>query len=209
MIDFFVKGGVFMYPILACSLVSLAVIVERLILFIRTRDRREALERCAAAAGRGDLDAAAAAIAAERGTAAGFLRELLAQRREAGASGERLRAAAERSGDAALKSLGRGLHLLDLVERLSPLFGFLGTVVGMVAAFMRISAFTGPVTPALIADGIYQALITTVAGLLAAIPALIASHFFTAALRERAGRMREYAEPILNDSPEAPDARLS
>jgi biopolymer transport protein ExbB len=195
MLEYFIKGGAFMYPILACSLVSVAVIVERLIRFLRTRDKPAALRRAEELVGKGDLAALPPLLAKERGTAAEFLAAALAGV-SAGDVAAR-RAELERKGDEILRRLGRFVHLLELIERLAPLFGFLGTVTGMVLAFGRVAAAEGPVRPSLIADGIWQALITTVAGLLVAIPALIASHFFTIEMRARAERMRSLGETLL------------
>lgn len=66
------------------------------------------------------------------------------------------------------------LSLLNIVAQTAPLLGLLGTVTGMIRAFIRIQALAGQVNPSDLAGGIWEALLTTAAGLIVAIPALIA-----------------------------------
>ncbi|MCR9222161.1 MAG: MotA/TolQ/ExbB proton channel family protein [Alphaproteobacteria bacterium] len=70
--------------------------------------------------------------------------------------------------------LNRRLGLLQLIATLSPMLGLLGTVLGMVVAFQAIAEQEGPVHPALLADGLWQAMLTTVVGLAIALPATAA-----------------------------------
>ncbi|MCP4756592.1 MAG: MotA/TolQ/ExbB proton channel family protein [Proteobacteria bacterium] len=76
------------------------------------------------------------------------------------------------------QALFRYLPLLKILATVSPLLGLLGTVLGMINAFELISTIDKPITPSLVAGGISQALITTAAGLMIAIPALIAHSLF-------------------------------
>lgn len=81
---------------------------------------------------------------------------------------------------------------LEVIAAISPLMGLLGTVIGMVKAFSGISASGANVDPGMLAGGIWEALLTTIAGLAVAIPALAAAHFFSA----RTERAREQTEEI-------------
>ena len=74
--------------------------------------------------------------------------------------------------------LSRKVEYLSVVGNLAPMLGLLGTVFGMVLAFREVAATQGVARASDLADGIYQALITTVAGLIVAIPALAAFAFF-------------------------------
>lgn len=74
----------------------------------------------------------------------------------------------------------RGLRILALIAAISPLIGLLGTVWGMVIAFSKIAQLGESVTPADFADGIWTGLLTTVAGLLVAIPAMAMAKIFEA-----------------------------
>lgn len=73
-----------------------------------------------------------------------------------------------------------GIKILRLIGMISPIIGLLGTILGIIAAFKVISVQTGPVSPALIADGLWEAMLTTAAGLMIALPALLMAHFFSA-----------------------------
>ncbi|MEQ8602084.1 MAG: MotA/TolQ/ExbB proton channel family protein [Marivibrio sp.] len=83
--------------------------------------------------------------------------------------------------------LTRGLGLLQLVAALAPMLGLLGTVLGMVVAFQAIADQEGPVHPALLADGLWQAMLTTVVGLAVALPATAARWAFDALAEARVG----------------------
>ncbi|MTI13624.1 MotA/TolQ/ExbB proton channel family protein [Sansalvadorimonas verongulae] len=72
-----------------------------------------------------------------------------------------------------------GLRFLMLIGMLSPMIGLLGTVLGMIMMFQGMAASGGPVTPAVLADGLWAAMYTTAYGLGIAIPSLAASHGFT------------------------------
>ncbi len=86
----------------------------------------------------------------------------------------------EREASRVIRQHERGLRILALIAAISPLIGLLGTVWGMVIAFSKIAKLGETVTPADFADGIWTGLLTTVAGLLVAIPAMAASKIFEA-----------------------------
>lgn len=72
----------------------------------------------------------------------------------------------------------RGVRLLRLIGTMSPLLGLLGTILGIIAAFKVIAAHPGAISPNLIADGLWEAMLTTVTGLFIALPALLMAHGF-------------------------------
>lgn len=74
----------------------------------------------------------------------------------------------------------RGLNILRLIAALAPLCGLLGTILGIIDAFRVIAITTNPVTPNMIADGLWEALLTTAIGLMIALPAVIAVSFLSA-----------------------------
>jgi biopolymer transport protein ExbB len=90
--------------------------------------------------------------------------------------------------------------LLGLIASIAPLLGFTGTVTGMIQAFMAIANHTGGrVEPAMVAGGIYEALITTAAGLFVAIPTQVALHFLEERLDGVTLRMRDIAMTLLEE----------
>ena len=72
----------------------------------------------------------------------------------------------------------RRIEFLSVIGNLAPMVGLLGTVTGMIIAFQRVAGSQGAAGAADLAEGIYQALVTTVGGLIVAIPALAAFAFF-------------------------------
>ncbi len=82
-------------------------------------------------------------------------------------------AAIENEGQLELHRLESSLAYLATISGAAPMIGFLGTVTGMIKAFMKISTLHGNVDPSALADGIYQAMITTAGGLIVGIPAYI------------------------------------
>ncbi|WP_025897978.1 MotA/TolQ/ExbB proton channel family protein [Sneathiella glossodoripedis] len=74
----------------------------------------------------------------------------------------------------------RGIGSLRLLAAIAPLLGLLGTILGIISAFQVIAVTEGPVTPNLIADGLWEALLTTAAGLIVALPAIVSAGLFAA-----------------------------
>ena len=95
-------------------------------------------------------------------------------------------------GNAEVAVLSRNVRLLELIAMVSPLLGLLGTVLGMIQAFRELSLAEGSANASILADGIWQALLTTAAGLVVAIPAAIAAGLFAARI-ERVARSIEAA----------------
>lgn len=71
-----------------------------------------------------------------------------------------------------------GVNFLRLIGSISPMLGLTGTILGVISAFKVIAAQTGPVTPNLIADGLWEAMLTTAVGLLIAIPCLLLAYLY-------------------------------
>ncbi len=180
----FLRGGVIMWPLLACSLLALTIVIERAIVFARyaarRRDEEDNVARLLAALRQGRCDEA---IAIGESPSAGPACRLLAEglrNREFGLA-ESLQIAADRRLDA----LRHGLSVLDTVITLAPLLGILGTVTGIIRSFHLLSA-AGAEDPATVTAGIAEALITTAAGLIVAITALVPFNFFLSRLRRHA-----------------------
>lgn len=87
--------------------------------------------------------------------------------------------------------LNKRLKVVGLIGTLAPLLGLLGTVFGIIEMFIAIAHNTGPVTPALLAEGMWTAMVTTALGLLIAIPSLAASHGFDLLTQHRILRIQQ------------------
>jgi biopolymer transport protein ExbB len=174
---YFIQGGIFMWPILLFSLIALAVIIERFIVFHRAkvnvnefltkvrkallvnRNVKEAIKVCEQYRG------PVASV-----TKAGLLRY--------GHDRQDIEKTIENAALYELDRLERRLSILATTANVEPMLGFLGTVSGMIKSFGTL-ATQGLSNPGAVAAGISEALITTAAGLIVAIPAQIAFNFFT------------------------------
>ena len=101
-------------------------------------------------------------------------------------------------GSLVLESVEKNLRILAALAHLSPLVGLLGTVQGMVVAFSKIESIQGTVKPSDLAGGIWEALLTTVFGLLIAIPCMALYHAFEGHADKIARRMK-WAVTALDD----------
>ena len=160
------EGGAFMWPVLISLILGLAIFLERAITLnradINTKkfilDVKEALAS-------GGVAAAEELCSKTRGPVASVFQAGLMRADEGVEAAEK---AITAFGSIEMSFMERGLVWLSLFINLAPMFGFLGTVVGMVEAFDAIEA-AGDISPSLVAGGIKVALLTTVGGLIAAI----------------------------------------
>lgn len=160
-------GGPVVALILALSVAAGAVVIVTLVQFRRAGVGRHAPLRAALAAqAAGSTTRAAALAEAAPGHLGALLVAALAAGQGAGDPRERLYARAE----AELARLEWGFRPLDLIAQIAPLLGLFGTVLGMIDAFRAMQAAGDQVDPAVLAGGIWVALVTTAAGLAVAMP---------------------------------------
>jgi biopolymer transport protein ExbB len=169
------EGGILMWPILLCSIVAVAITIERFIVLrrasidtrefmdtmrqvLRQNRMQEAIEIC------DETDAPVARI-----MKAGILKH--------NRSKEDIREAIEDAGHLEIPRLERYLSALATCANIAPLLGLLGTVAGMIKAFAEIQHKEGQVNPSDLAGGINNALVTTAAGLTVAIPTLVVYNY--------------------------------
>jgi biopolymer transport protein ExbB len=182
----FIRGGPVMWPLLLCSVVALAVILERLVFWIRERRAQDPqlVHRLLHLTERGLFEEASAAARDGQDACARVLRNGLSHRHFS------LEGALEVAVQDELKRMKRYLGVLDTVITVAPLLGIFGTVTGILVAF---GALEGRVPdPQVVARGIAQAVITTVAGLGIAIPTVIAYNYFCARVEEAAGQIASH-----------------
>jgi biopolymer transport protein ExbB len=193
--ELLVKGGILMIPILACSVVALAIILERLVRYHRVRKDNEAF--LAKIRGRIRPDSLQEALEiCERDPsplAAIFLEGL----RHLPLGEERTREAIEDAGQREAHDLERYLGGLATIAGGAPLLGFLGTVLGMIKAFRQIQELGGNVNASVLAGGIWVALLTTAAGLSVAVPAYFAHNYLVSRVRTLIHDMEERSRDLL------------
>lgn len=179
--DFIVKGGPMMVPIGLASLLALAIVIERAFSLRRRKvippgflaGLEEKLSN-----GAEDRDQALA-YCRENGTP--LANVLAAGIRRLGDPIERVEKHIEQAGQREVLSLRKYLRALALIASITPLMGLLGTIFGMIRAFQTVATAAEALgRTELLAKGIYEAMITTAAGLLVAIPVLIGYHWLAA-----------------------------
>jgi len=162
----FVQGGVpWMTPILIVMIIGLAICIERIIyLNLATTNTDKLLKKVNAALEEGGIEAAKEVCRNTRGPVASIFYQGLDRYEEGVESVEKAIIA---YGGVQMGAMEKGMIWLQLFIALSPSLGFLGTVIGMVAAFDDI-AKAGDISPTIVASGMMIALLTTVFGLITA-----------------------------------------
>ena len=170
MIDLIEKGGIVMYPIFLCSIVALAVFIERLLVLRRKRiipgEFVQAIEAQITAQ---DIKGAMAMCEKDDSSISNIF---LSGLKNAGKGMWLVKEAIEERGGRESIILEKRVGILSTIAQLSPLLGLLGTVSGMIKTFNVIS-LQGVGNPTMLAGGISEALITTATGLCVAIPTLV------------------------------------
>ena len=178
LLELFRMGGIFMWPLLVFSVATIAIALERGIYIfyhnLRLDDLKERTEEYIHAK---DTEGARQYLSALTKRRMGA-RVLLILINRSGLSEHRIEKAVETEALTCINSLENGFNFLTALGSLSPLTGFLGTVSGMIGAFKSIAEAT-EVNAQIVANGIYEALITTVFGLIIAIIAMIAHSLFS------------------------------
>ncbi len=175
--DFAVKGGIIMIPIAICSLVALALVVERLLTIRRSRiipdgflDGLRDLVRQNADRSKGIEYCRASNSPLSRICEAGLRnwdRPIEQVEKNIGDAGQR-----------EIAGMRKHLRALSVIASIAPLLGLLGTIFGMIKAFQTVAASGEALgRTELLAEGIYEAMITTAAGLIVAIPTLVMYNF--------------------------------
>lgn len=163
----FIEGGVgWMSPILLCLILGLAIVIERVIyLNLSTINTKKLLEKIEKALNEGGVEAAKEICRNTRGPVASIFYQGLDR---VGEGIDVVEKSVASYGSVQAGKLESGMSWISLFIALSPMLGFMGTVVGMIAAFDAIEA-AGDIAPSLVAGGMKIALLTTVAGLIAAV----------------------------------------
>ncbi len=166
MIEYFIRGGFFMWPILGFFIFGLIISFERMWTLMRASvNTRKFLGKVQTALREGGVDSAKEVCQNTRGPVASIFHAGLA-RMEHGI--EQVEKSIMSAGSIEMAFLERGLVWLSLVISVAPMLGFLGTVQGMIIAFDDIAA-ANDISPQIVANGIAIALLTTLFGLVVAI----------------------------------------
>ena len=180
-----------MYAILACSIVSLALAVERLIYYRQHRLIPDELLKKISLAPEQCGD-----ILRKDTTSLGEMGAILLS--DEGEDPELIEENLLRKGTEIRDGLERNLHILALIGRITPLMGLLGTVMGMITVFKAIEQTGGSASGAQLAGGIWEALLTTAFGLIVAIPTLAVQSLFEKGLDSRMEKLEAFITELKN-----------
>ncbi|MDM7993209.1 MAG: MotA/TolQ/ExbB proton channel family protein [Candidatus Fermentibacter sp.] len=173
--DLFIAGGIFMWPLLLSAIIGVAIGIERYIVLRKCKiNQGTFLDQLGGYIRKGDHKGAEDLCDRTRGPVASILRAGLV-RRDKGL--EAVEKGIETAAQVEMSFLEKGLIVMASVVVVAPMLGFLGTVSGMINAFGAIAAAKN-VEASLVASGIQEALITTAAGLMIAIPVQLAYNWY-------------------------------
>ncbi len=171
-LSFLAQGGPLVWPILFCSVLGLAIFLNRLYFLFRLRREEEsALLRLKEALSRGE---GLSSFAQGQGPLAQMIREILPVCCADRALVETL---LDRIIEREIARAARYLDHLATLASIAPLMGLLGTVTGLIKAFMVIEEAGGKVDATMLAGGIWEAMLTTAVGLSVALPLIVAHRF--------------------------------
>jgi biopolymer transport protein ExbB len=199
MFEFIQKGGPIMYPIIICSIIAFGIILERLYYLHKIRIDAVAFMNNIEEALKHNKVAEAVKICEDtkgpigRIVKAGLLKHDRPR--------HEIREAIEDEGHQEVAKLEKHIKILATIAHISPLLGLLGTVTGMAEAFQVIQVKTvaiNPVSTGDLAGGVWQALLTTAAGLIVAIPTIVAYHYLTARVQDFVLEMERSATELIN-----------
>lgn len=190
------KGGIFMWPLLLCSIAALAVICERMVYFIQNQGPTVKLMESVKRLVQEKKTAEALELCRVTPGPLGRIGEVYLS--NIYLKNEDREELIYREGNVALEQLENHLNKLATIARISPLLGLLGTVTGMILAFKQVQALGGQVDVEVLAGGIWEALLTTAVGLSIAIPTMAAFNYFEARVEKTRSRM-QYFVSLLNE----------
>ena len=175
-LEFFGKGGFVIYPLLLCSIIGLAIVIEK---FLSLRRKKVIIPEIVSVLdnikGPGDIGLALSICEKHKGPFPNIIRIGLENRN---LPKEEIKETLNNQGRQEVHSLEKGLVILETVAGIAPLMGLLGTVIGILKVFNVISVMgVGQATA--MAGGISEALITTIVGLSIGIPAVVGYNYFT------------------------------
>jgi len=189
-----IDGGWWMVPLVICSIWGLAtIIVKSITLTMASIKTRRLLDQVNQYMEQQNMQAGVELCEKTEGPVAAIL---LAGLRKVDEGSARVLQAIEATGSIELAFLERGLVVLATLSNVAPMFGFLGTVTGMIRAFAAIEKL-GEVSPQAVAGGIKEALITTAAGLAIAIPIQISHNYFVTRVDRLILDMEESSQHIV------------
>ncbi|MDH4091314.1 MAG: MotA/TolQ/ExbB proton channel family protein [Cyclobacteriaceae bacterium] len=181
-IDLAIKGGFMMVPIAVLWVLAIYLFIERILTINKANQNPDALMgRVKELVLRGDINGAKMLCSQNDTPVARMVEKGISR---IGSPLKNIEASIENVGKIEVFKLEKNLPTLATIAGSAPMMGFLGTVIGMVEAFISISQEEGSVSPKLLSSGIYTAMITTVAGLIVGIIAYLAYNYLVSRVQK-------------------------
>lgn len=173
--DLLIKGGYMMYPIILLSIIAVYIFVERVLTLRRAAETPPGfIDKIKGLVLSGDVKGAQQSCAQTDTPISKMIEKGLAR---IGSPLKNIEVSIENVGKIEIYKLEKNLGLLATISGAAPMLGFLGTVLGMIQAFIAIAQEEGSVSPKLLSEGIYEAMITTAAGLFVGILAYLGYNY--------------------------------
>lgn len=186
-LDLAMQGGFMMVPIFILSVLAIYLFFERLMIINKANQSPDQfMNRVKELVLRGDINGAKMLCAQTDSPVARMIQKGLSR---IGSPLKNIEASIENVGKLEIFKLEKNLSAIATIAGAAPMMGFLGTVIGMVQAFIAIAQEEGSVSPKLLSSGIYTAMITTVAGLVVGIIAYLAYNFLVTRVQKVVHKM--------------------
>lgn len=190
LLDLLIKGGYMMIPLYLLFILAIYIFVERLMTLKKaSKTPTYLLDQVKVLVSSGQVEKAKMLCADEKSPVANMIAKGVDR---IGSPLKNIEVSIENVGKIEIYKLEKNLNLLATVSGAAPMIGFLGTVAGMIQAFIAIAQEEGMVSPKLLSEGIYEAMITTAAGLVVGILAYLGYNYLVTQVSKLVHRM-EYA----------------
>ncbi|WP_026954212.1 MotA/TolQ/ExbB proton channel family protein [Algoriphagus vanfongensis] len=175
LLDLLIKGGYMMIPLYLLFILAIYIFIERLLTLKKaSTTSSNLLDQVKVLVTSGQIEKAKILCAGDKTPVANMIAKGIER---IGSPLKNIEVSIENVGKIEIYKLEKNLNLLATVSGAAPMIGFLGTVAGMIQAFIAIAQEEGMVSPKLLSEGIYEAMITTAAGLVVGILAYLCYNY--------------------------------
>ncbi len=188
LITMIAKGGPIMYPLALLLLISIYILVERLLVLGKaSKINKELLQSIKEMINTGNLSNAISMCKNINTPESTMLEQGISR---IGQPITEIRTAMDKSGANEISKLEKNLNVLNIIGRIAPMFGFIGTIIGVITIFYDIS-LAKTVEIEVISKGLYQKMVTSAGGLVVGVIAFVCYHWLNSRIDKLANRMEE------------------
>ena len=188
LIELIMKGGPIMYPIALLLLISIYILIERLLILSRASKRHDHLvQSLKELIHSGNISGAIAMCKNLNSPESAMIEQGV---KRIGQPVLEIRTAMDKSGTNEIAKLEKNMNVLSIIGRIAPMFGFVGTIIGVITIFRKISE-KGTVEIVQISDGLYQKMVSSAGGLVVGVIAFIFYYWLNARIDKIAHKMED------------------